>query len=261
MFEIKGGLLHEQKPCPHGELCELIYDSNTTGTQRHALVYTPPGYVDLQSLPVLVLLHGYGDDHLAWKEVGRAHFIVDNLIAEKRIRPCVVVMPYGHPLPIDLKKEFDDYATRNIQSMNDDLVDDLLPYIQKRFKVSKERKDNTIVGLSMGGGQSLSIGLKNRRQFSKIGGFSSATAQGEFSAIDKEFSSLASDVEQSNREIDLLWIACGKEDFLFQRNNHFVAWLKDRQIQHVYHVSEGGHDWMVWRKYLVQFLELSFPPG
>ncbi len=259
MFEIRGGLVHEFKNVPHGELREIIYGSATTKTQRKALVYTPPGYSKEQELPLMFLLHGYGDDHLAWKEVGRANYILDNLISEKRIKPCVVVMPYGHPIPLDLKQEFDDYAGQNITRMNDDLVNDLLPHIRKQFSVSADRSSNAIVGLSMGGGQSISIGLNNLNVFSKVGGFSSATAQGEFPAIDKQFSDLVSNVELSNQKLDEFWIACGKEDFLFKRNNHFVEWLESKNIEHTYHVSEGGHDWMVWRKYLVQFLELSFP--
>ncbi|MEC9091957.1 MAG: alpha/beta hydrolase-fold protein [Planctomycetota bacterium] len=259
LFEIKGGLLHEQKNCAHGELRELIYDSQTTRTQRSVLVYTPPGYRDLQDLPVLFLLHGYGDDHLAWKEVGRAHFIVDNLIAEKRIRPCVVVMPYGHPVPLDLKKQFDDYASSNLESMNQDLVEDLLPLVLKQFRVSRERSHHAIVGLSMGGGQSISIGLKNASHFSRIGGFSAAAPQGEFARIDDAFKRVVNDVETFNRQNDLLWLACGSEDFLFERNNHFASWLKSREIKHTYQVSKGGHDWRVWRKYLGQFLGLAFP--
>lgn len=259
MFEIKGGLLHERKKVPHGELREIVYESSTTESQRNAIVYVPPGYEGLKDLPVLYLLHGYGDDHLAWKEVGRAHFIADNLIAEKRIQPCLIVMPYGHPIPIDLKKEFDDYASSNIEVMNKDLVSDLLPVIQSKYKVSSNRVDQAIVGLSMGGGQSLSIGLNNLNLFSKVGGFSSATAQGEFDQIDKLFPTLVADVKQSNEQLDVCWIACGKDDFLFKRNGHYIDWLKDRKIQHEYHVSDGGHDWMVWRKYLVRFLEKSFP--
>lgn len=263
MFEIRGGLLHEQQDVPHGSLTELIYDSTTTGSQRNVLVYLPPGETRARKLPVVYLLHGYGDDHLAWKEVGRAHFILDNLIAEQKIRPCVVVMPYGHPVPIDLRKEFDDYAETNLERMERDLLKDLMPLIEKQFPVSTTPSERAIVGLSMGGGQSLTIGLKNADQFGVVGGFSSASPQGTDQELDERFASLVEHAKRGSHQepakLQRIWIACGKEDFLFQRNNRFVDWLKSKSIQHTYHVSEGGHDWMVWRRYLAQFLQLSFP--
>lgn len=259
LFEIKGGLLHEQKKVPHGELLELIYHSKTTGTERNAIIYSPPGLRSLKNVPVVYLLHGYGDDHLAWKEVGRAHFILDNLIAEKQIEPCLVVMPYGHPISIDLKKDFDDYAGENLTKMNDDLVGDLLPLVEEKFGLAGDPSRRAIVGLSMGGGQSISIGLQNPQMFSRIGGFSSAAPQGKFEDIDRQFKSLVADVDRANSACDLFWIGCGKEDFLFKRNNHFVEWLKARKLKHTYRVTEGGHDWVVWRKYLAEFLKQSFP--
>ncbi|MEE2641861.1 MAG: alpha/beta hydrolase-fold protein, partial [Planctomycetota bacterium] len=246
LFEVRGGLLHEKKPVPHGELREIIYDSKTTGTQRNALVYTPPGHDGREAeWPVLFLLHGYGDDHLAWKEVGRAQFILDNLIAEKKIRPCVVVMPYGHPLSIDLKQEFDDYADRNIRLVEKDLLEDLVPLVRKKFGASASRDQNAIVGLSMGGGQSLGIGLRHPGVFSRVGGFSSAAAQGTDEEIARQFPDLQS-TEKASHKLASLWFACGRDDFLFERNNRFSEWLKNRGVDHTYHVSEGGHDWMVW---------------
>ena len=259
MFEIKGGLLHEQKDVPHGDLIEMFYKSSATKSQRNALVYLPPGYEATKEYPLLFLLHGFGDDFLAWKEVGRAHFILDNLISEKKIKPCVVVMPYGHPLPINLRREFDDYAGSNLEKMNQDLMGDLLPAIRKKYSVSKAPKDNAIVGLSMGGGQSIEIGLLNRSSFAKIGGFSSAAPQGAEEQLDVEFKDLLVDTDQTNSKIELFWIGCGKEDFLFERNNKFVDWLKKKSIKHEYSVTDGGHDWMVWRKYLATFLIKSFP--
>ena len=263
MFEIKGSppLLHEQTKVPHGTTHHLIYDSRSAGHERGVFVYTPPGYdSDAKAkFPICYLLHGYGDDQSAWLEVGRANFIADNLIAQKKIEPLIIVMPYGHPLKLDIKEEFDNYADKNIQTMEADLLGDLAPLIESKYRVTSDRKLRSIVGLSMGGGQSLGIGLRNFDKFANIGGFSSATAQGDFGEIDSAFEKLTSDVDKSNSEIDLLWIGCGKEDFLLKRNNHFIDWLKDRKIEHQYELTEGGHDWMVWRKYLATFLKLAHP--
>lgn len=259
MFEIKGGLLHERLDVPHGVVHHHVYDSKSAGHQRGALVYTPPGYSKSNdSYPVVYLLHGYGDDERAWGEVGRANYILDNLLSKNEIKPLVVVMPYGHPLKLDLKKEFDDYADKNIEWMEKDLLNDLRPLIAENYRIKPDRMHQAIVGLSMGGGQSLHIGLKHVDDFAWIGGFSSATPQGEFSSIDKTFESMLEDVEQTNDSIQLLWIGCGKDDFLLKRNEHFVNWLKERKINHKYRLTEGGHDWMVWRKYWAEFLRLSF---
>ena len=259
MFEIKGGLLHERHDVPHGVVHHHIYDSKSTGHQRGALVYTPPGYAKAnRSYPVVYLLHGYGDDETAWTEVGRAHYIADNLLAKKEIEPLIIVMPYGHPLKLDIKKEFDDYADQNIEWMEKDLLEDLRPFIAETYRIEADRSHQAIVGLSMGGGQSLHIGLKHVSEFAWIGGFSSAAPQGESQTLDQKFESLVSDVDQTNSAIKLLWIGCGKDDFLLKRNEHFVSWLKNRKVQHNYRLTDGGHDWMVWRKYLAEFLKLSF---
>ena len=261
MFEIKGGLLHEQKQVPHGEVIHLQYHSTTTDSDRGVYVYTPPGYhgSDQKNLPVVYLLHGYGDDESAWIEVGRTNQIVDNLIAEKKIQPMVIVMPYGHPLPIELRREFDDYAEENLEQMEADLLKSLMPFVESRFRVGRTPNLKSIVGLSMGGGQSISIGLNHFQEFSRVGGFSSATPQGETKVLDQRFAKLLAEQKSNEAPLDLLWIACGKDDFLLKRNNQFHEWLKQNKIDCRYQISEGGHDWMVWRKYLAEFLIASFP--
>lgn len=262
LVEIRGDkpLLTEKTNVDHGVVHHHIYPSDAAGHQRGVYVYTPPGYPSdtEEPYPVMFLLHGYGDDESAWLEVGRANFVADNLIDQGRIRPTVIVMPYGHPVTLDLRQQYDDYADRNVKTMEKDLVDDLLPFIEANYQVSSDRGDRAIVGLSMGGGQSLSIGLRNRNQFAWIGGFSSASPQGSDEEINKALKGLASDAANANAEIKLLWIGCGRDDFLLERNNRFIKWLEENEIEHTYSLTDGGHDWMVWRKYLVTFLEASF---
>ena len=259
MFLVPGDppLLHEQQPVPHGVVHHHIYDSKATESQRGVYIYTPPGYQAraAQEYPLLVLMHGYGDDASAWIEVGRANFILDNLIAQSKVKPMVVAMPYGHPLPIELRTAFDNYADRNMVLMQRDVLQDLIPFVAQNYRLKKGREYRGIVGLSMGGGQSLTIGLHNLDEFAWIGGFSSAAPQG---ALQEQYADLLADVAATNVRVKLLWIGCGKDDFLLQRNRTFIEWLKQNGIEHTYHESEGGHAWEVWRRYLATFLPMLF---
>jgi enterochelin esterase-like enzyme len=260
MVEIPGAppLLHEQQSVPHGVVHHHIYDSGSAGHERGVYVYTPPGYAPARraGYPLLVLLHGFGDDQSAWLEVGCANFIADNLIAAGKIKPLVIAMPYGHPLPLERPSTFrDDYAARNIEALDKDLQQDLMPLLERTYHLTDSRTQRAITGLSMGGGQSLTIGLQHLDQFAWIGGFSSATPQGD---LDLEFANLVIDVNRTNKAIELLWVGCGKDDFLIERNQAFDAWLAEKGIDHTYRLTEGGHDWTVWRKYLAEFLPLLF---
>jgi len=259
MFLVPGDppLLHEQQSVPHGVVHHHLRGSQAAGREMGLYVYTPPSYRggEGRQYPLLILMHGYGDDASAWLEVGRMNAIVDNLLARDDIQPMIVAMPYGHPLPIDLDQEFDDYADRNLVLMQQDVIDQLVPFIASRYAVKQDRRHRAIVGLSMGGGQSLTIGLGHLDQFAWLGGFSSAAPQGD---LNQQFAALTSDRDAVNQQLQLLWIGCGKEDFLLERNRRFVQWLADHRIEHIYRETEGGHDWMVWRKDLAEFLPLLF---
>jgi enterochelin esterase-like enzyme len=259
LVEVPGDppLPHQQQRVPHGVVHHHTYYSKTTDGERGVYVYTPPSYgADAADhYPLLVLMHGYGDDESAWLEVGRAHWIVDNLIAQGKVVPMVIAMPYGHPLPLAKKGTFDDYATRNEAAMEKDLLQDLLPLLESQYRLKDDRLQRAIVGLSMGGGQSLTIGLKNLDRFAWVGGFSSAPPRGE---VDKQFADLLQDVSATNGQLKLLWIGCGKDDFLLERNEKFHTWLSEKKINHQYRLTDGGHDWMVWRKYLAEFLPPLF---
>ncbi len=251
-------LLHELQNVPHGVVHHHIYSSESADAQRGVYVYTPPGYKPdaTDRYPLVLLLHGYGDDESAWIEVGRANLIADNLLAQKKIQPMIIAMPYGHPLPIELRTRFDDYSARNLVLMEKDVLQDLLPYLHQCYRIADDPQQSAIVGLSMGGGQSLTIGLKHLDQFAWVGGFSSAAPQGD--ELDQQFPQLLTDVAETNRRLKLLWIGVGEEDFLLERNQKFIVWLGDKGIEHVYEQTDGGHDWSVWRKYLAEFLPLLF---
>lgn len=249
--------LYEQRNVPHGVVHHHVYHSTATSKQRGVYVYTPPGYDDdtQQNYPLVLLLHGYGDDESAWLEVGRINFIMDNLLADHQAVPMVIAMPYGHPLAIELKTEFDNYSDRNLKLMERDVLDDLMPLLARRYRLSNQRQSRAIVGLSMGGGQSLSIGLHHLDQFAWVGGFSSAAPQGD---ITSQFAELTRDVAATNQKLNLLWIGCGKDDFLVERNRQFVKWLAANRIEHTYRETSGTHNWMVWRQYIAELLPQLF---
>ncbi len=259
MVEVPGDppALHAWRPVPHGALTRHRYASSTTGGERGVLIYTPPGYLEARgaTYPVVYLLHGFGDDEGAWQENGRAHVILDNLLAEARCRPMIVVMPYGHPVPIPREVDFETYAPENLRAMERDLFDDLMPYIGSRYRVSPDREERAIVGLSMGGGQALTIGLRHLETFAWVGGFSSAAPSGNLA---ERFPRLVEDVDEVNARLRKLWIGCGEDDFLLEYNHAFVEGLKEHGIVHTYSETGGGHTWSVWRRYWATFAELLF---
>ena len=250
-------LLHEQQPVPHGAVTHHIYHSRSVGAQRGVYVYTPPGYDARRTggYPMLLLLHGFGDDEGAWTEVGRAHFIADNLLQMGRMEEMVIVMPYGHPEPVSERQFSDQYRERNLRAMERDVLQDLFPFISGLYNVSPERTAHAITGLSMGGGHSISIGLGNLDDFAWIGAFSAAAPTEN---LDTRFTDLLDDVDAANERLRLLWIACGEDDFLLDENEAFVRWLRKTSVDHSYEVTEGAHTWFVWRKYLATFLTTIF---
>ena len=251
-------LLHEQQLVPHGSIHQHTYLSQAAETERQVLVYTPPGYDpnDATPIPCLYLLHGFGDDQTAWLEVGRMNWILDNLIAKREVEPMMVVMPNGHPAAIGESQDFDEYAERNIPVMQQDLMHDLQNSLTG-YHAATSPDQRAVAGLSMGGGQSISIGLWNPDSFGWVGAFSAATPIAE---LDQRFPRLVEGLRdgQAKQQTQKIWIACGEDDFLLPRNKTFVQWLKKRNVAHDFAVTEGGHDWSVWRKYLAEFLRLLF---
>jgi len=257
LVEIPGDppLLSEQQAVPHGSVHHHLYQSETTDTQRGAVVYTPPGYDpnDDRTYPVVVLCHGFGDDQAAWTEVGRSHLIADNLIHQGKIEPMIIVMPHGHPVPLAQLSWSEDYAQRNSDAMINDVVGDLLPLIEANYQVKTSRDDRAIVGLSMGGGHSISGGLSHPDKFAWVGAFSAAAPRGD---LEKQFPNLGKRLADHPHE--LFWIACGTDDFLIERNRQFDKQLDELGIPHTYVETDGAHTWSIWREYLPTFLQAVF---
>ena len=257
MVEVLGepAPLTQQQAVPHGTLHHHLYDSSTTGGPRNAIVYTPPGYDSTSSekYPLLVLCHGFGDDQTAWSEVGRMHQIVDNLISQGQIEPLVIVMPYGHPVSL-VNRWTEDYGASNSEAMVRDVVQDLLPMVSQHYRVTDAAKHRAIAGLSMGGGHAIEAGMRHPEVFQWVGAFSAATPQGDLASEHKELLKH----HQEGDSWRLIWIACGEDDFLLERNRKFNDQLNQVGIQHEYVETEGGHQWQVWRDYLPTFLSKIF---
>jgi len=244
---------------PHGEIHHHFYRSAVVGDDRGYFVYTPPGYDPRgkQTYPVLYLLHGYSDDANAWTAVGRANVILDNLFAQGKAKPMIIVMPLGYGAPEVLLPNsgvFHDRALteRNFDKFREALLTEVLPRVEAEYLVVKDRNSRAIAGLSMGGSESLLTGLNTLDKFAWIGAFSSGGITEEF---DKEFPTLDS---KATERLHLLWIACGTEDRLLDINRQFRAWLASKNIKHVDIETPGSHTWMVWRRNLTEFSSLLF---
>ncbi len=244
------------KDIPHGKLDTISYHSETVGTMRNAVIYTPPGYSENQKYPVLYLLHGIGGDEFEWLNGGHPEVILDNLYAENKVEPMIVVMPNGRAMK-------DDSAGGNIMApdkvqafatFEKDLLNDLIPFIERTYPVKKNRKYRAIAGLSMGGGQSLNFGLGNLNTFAWVGGFSSAPNI-------KSPEELVPDPGKTRKKIKLVWLSCGDEDGLLPFSKRTHEYLEENNIPHIYQVEPGGvHDFNVWKNGLYGFSQRIFKP-
>jgi len=229
---------YDIKDVPHGEIRTLRYNSKSNGVIRELNVYTPPGYDDdpPRRYPVVYLLHGANNDHFSWIRYGRANDILDNLLAEKAMKSFIVVMPLGYGgASADGRRG----ATRGGGGdlYEQDLMKDVIPLIDARFRTLSDRKHRAIVGFSMGGGQSSRIGLRHLDTFSCIGVMSAGMAGG----VDAEpLKSLSADVAGANKKIDLLWIACGKDDAAMTGAKNFDNNLKQIGINHTFFGNRGS---------------------
>ena len=242
--------LWEARDVPHGKVEVNWEKSRVIGDTRAYYVYTPPGYKTggWKRYPVLYLLHGNNDTAAGWTDVGKANFILDNLIADKRARPMVVVMPFGHAVP------YGGPQSNNTAMVERYLVEEILPQVEKKYRVARDRGNRAIVGLSMGGGHALHIGLSNLDRFSAVAAFSSAVPP----RFEARFNSLLENPEATNRKLKMLWIGCGRQDPAFERNQKLSELLTSRQIRNTFHATEGLHNFDIWRRYLVEVAPLLF---
>ncbi|WP_291528786.1 alpha/beta hydrolase [Bacteroides sp. UBA939] len=238
-----------------GKIDTVSYDSKTVGVKRKALVYTPHGFSKDKKYPVLYLLHGIGGDELEWLKNGNPQIILDNLYAENKLEPMIVVLPNGRAIK-------DDRATGNIMApdkvegfaiFEKDLLNDLIPFIEKEYPVIKDRESRAIAGLSMGGGQALNFGLGNLDKFAWVGGFSSAPNT-------KTPEVLVPNPETAKQQLKLLWISCGDKDGLMRFSERLHLYLQQHEVPHIFYVEPGGHDFNVWKNDLYLLSQLLFKP-
>jgi enterochelin esterase-like enzyme len=237
----------------HGKLEMVEYESKSVGNKRKALVYTPPSYSADAKYPVLYLLHGIGGDEEEWRRGGHPEIILDNLIADKKAVPMIIVMPNGRAQPNDRVGTNAMATAPAFGKFDKDLLNDLIPFIQSKYSVKSDRESRALAGLSMGGGQSLNFGLGNLDTFAWVGGFSSAPNT-------KPAAELVPDPEAASRKLKLLWVSCGNKDGLIRVSQGVHAYLKEKNVPHIWHVDEHAHDFQHWKKALYQFSQLIFKP-
>ena len=236
---------------PHGKLEMIEYESTTVGTMRKMNVYTPPNYSSDKKYPVLYLLHGIGGDETEWQRYASPHHMLDNLIADGKAVPMIVVMPNGRAQKND-RAEGNVFASAPaFATFEKDLLNDVIPAIESRYSVDTDREKRAIAGLSMGGGQSFNFGLGNLDKFAWIGPFSAAPNT-------KPVEELIPNVDEVKTHVKLLWISCGNKDGLIRVSQGVQRFLKKNEVPHVWHVDENGHDAAHWSSSLYWFVQDLF---
>ena len=303
------GFASRRDDVEHGKIETVEYDSKSVGDTRKMVVYLPPGYSKDTKYPVFYLLHGAGDNEGGWTRTGAANVILDNLLADKKIVPMIVVMPNGSPqgprpgtvLAATIMKRADadknGIVTREefvaaaeslykelnsdkldekqlaaglnrlmpasgapggrprglgdfVSGFENDLLKDIIPYVESHYPVQADREHRAIAGLSMGGGQALTIGLRHLDRFAYVGGFSSA--------LFGNTGALVSDPAAASKQLRLLWLSCGDEDRLMDASKNFHTSLEQKEVPHLWHVDSGAHTWPVWKNDLYLLAQRLF---
>lgn len=264
LLAVPGSDTFDVRDVPHGAVSEVTYHSSALGRMRRMHVYTPPGYEkNTSKYPVFYLLHGASDSDDSWSSVGRAGFIVDNLIASGKAKPMIIVMPAGHTTRagFSVPGGTDEFAR--------DFMEDVLPYIEKNYRVLTDRGNRAMAGLSMGGGQTLAIAIPNLSKFAYIGVFSSGvfsmfgTGRGPAPPTPtgptwEEQNRKVLDDAGLKKGLKLFWFGTGKDDFLLKTTQQTVAMFKKHGFDVKYDETEGAHTWLVWRDYLQGFVPQLF---
>lgn len=256
VLEVRGDghAFYDGQAVPHGEVHSHWYESKSLNSLRRLTIYTPPGYTrDLHTrYPVVYLFHGANADESAWVWRGHLNLILDNLLAARQAKPFIVVMPFGYGVPPGAPAA----PGQNTARFAMDLIEDVIPYVQSAYRTHADRDHRAIAGLSMGGGQALSIGLNHLELFSYVGGFSSGF--GPDADFPRSYASLVADPNAANTRLRLLWIGCGKEDGAFGASKAFSDFLTRNKVTHTFRETGGAHTWMVWRRYLSEISPLLF---
>jgi enterochelin esterase family protein len=279
---VPGSDLFDTKDVPHGAIAEVTYRSTALGRFRRMHIYTPPGYESGRAAyPVFYLLHGAGDNDDAWSSVGRAGFILDNLIAATKARPMIVVMPAGHT-----SRATGAMSRTATEEFVKDFVNDVVPYVEKHYRVLKGRANTAIAGLSMGGNQTLQVAIAHLDRFGYIGVFSSgllgafpqpaapggraATPAPPAAAAEPPLPTSAEwerlhagalDNAASKKGLRVLWFATGRDDRLMSTTQATVDLFRKHGFSPVFKETPGGHTWINWRNYLADFAPQLFRPG
>jgi enterochelin esterase-like enzyme len=244
-------IVEQREGIAHGKLEMIEYESKTVGTTRKMNVYTPPDYSTDKRYPVLYLLHGIGGDETEWQRFAKPEVMLDNLIADGKAVPMIVVMPNG-------RAQKNDRAEGNVMAsapafavFEKDLLDDVIPTIESRYRVHTDRGNRAIAGLSMGGGQSLNFGLNHLDRFAWVGGFSSAPNT-------KPPEELIPDTQKLKDQLRILWLSCGNKDGLIRVSQRLQRYLKESDVPHIWNVDSHGHDATHWRNNLYHLLQKLF---
>lgn len=252
-FIVPGGekAVFEDRRVPHGAVHVEFYDSPNLDTKRMVYVYTPPGYEkSKQKYPVLYLLHGNGQIEASWVWTGRANVIMDNLLADGKTKPMIVVMPYGHiPREIKTASAPSSPPANDPAAIEKELMTAVKPIVENKYRVLTDRNHRAIGGLSMGAAQSLTIGLHNLDQFAYIAAFSGSGNRAEWEKADPAM---------LNQKLKVLWLGCGTEDFAYKGVKAMDDLLTKKNVKHVWNESGGGHSWPNWQVYLSRYAPLLF---
>jgi enterochelin esterase family protein len=248
---------------PHGEMRKVWYQSSTLGEQRRLHVYTPPGYDSGKAkYPVFYLLHGGGDEDSGWSTIGRAGFILDNLIAAKKAKPMIVVMPNGSlPRPPVVPGAPPNPAANAAfqERFASELLKDVVPFVEKNFRVLTGSANRALAGLSMGGGQTMRTVALHPDQFGYVGVWSAGVAVATTADFEQRSEAFLKNADQVNKTVKLFEISCGDKDTLaFAGSKNLDEVLKKHNIKHETHISGGGHTWINWRQYLNAYAQKLF---
>ncbi len=236
---------------PQGKIETIEYTASVLDATRSLVVYTPPGYSENRRYPVLYLLHGIGDDELGWWQKGSANVILDNLIAEELMVPMIVIMPNGRSsTTMTIQTPWGEQSPA-FEAFENELLTDIIPFVESHYSVVANRDNRAIAGLSMGGGQTLNFGLSNLDTFAWIAAFSSAP-----NTIAAE--ELIDDPLSIPEQLHLFWISCGDQDGLLNISEGYHTWLTENSIPHIWHIDSGGHSWPVWKNDLYHVASMLF---
>lgn len=258
--------MYELRDVPHGAVTYEYYPS-LEGSTGSLVTYTPPGYYESpdKSYPVFYLISGTTDTEEAFFKVGRVNWIMDNLIAEGLAEPMIVVMPYGNPAatvaeqslqpkPEDPPRD-SDASNARMKEIEDDLIQNIIPYVESNYRAYKDREKRAIAGFSRGGGQTLRIAYGNMDTFAWVGSYAASASPED---MDTDFSSVSGNPEETNKLLKLNWVSVGNSDFMYPSTMEYIKYMDEHNIKFQSLITSGGHTWMNVKKYVTESAQLLF---